>query len=242
MGENTVANATGLTESAFADWIDPAAVEAGADWVTYNADTANAMFDQAGYVRDGDWRTLPDGSEMKFEAIVPGGYSDWVAVLQVVITNLKDVGINVELQTTSPDAWSTSVYTGDFDLSLSSGVRGATPFEFYRGTMSAATSRPVGEVATQNFHRYVNEEADELLIAFAATGDVDEQKAISHDLQAIFAAEAPVVPLYGSPDWGLYTTTRITGFPNADDPYAPLGLGSSWPTPLIVFRKLAPAT
>lgn len=241
-GKSTVANATGLTESAFADWLDPAAVEAGAAWVTYDVEAANAMFDEAGYTRDGDWRTRPDGSEMKFAAIVPGGYSDWVAVLQIAITNLKDVGINVELQTTSPDAWATSVYAGEFDMSLSSGTRGATPFEFYRGAMSSTTLKPVGEVATQNFHRYANVEADELLVSFSATGVVDEQKEISHGLQAIFAAEAPVIPLYGSPDWGLYTTTRITGFPNADDPYAPLGLGSSWPTPLIVFRKLAPAT
>ncbi len=241
-GKSTPANATGLAEAAFAEWIDPAAVEAGADWVSHNVDLANQWLDEAGYVMDGDWRTNLDGSEMKFSAIVPGGYSDWVAVLQIAITNLKDAGINVELETSSPDAWSTAAFTGEYDLSLGTGARGATPFEFYRGTMSAATNKPVGEVATQNYHRYENAEADELLLEFAATGDVEAQKTITHQLEAIFAAEAPLVPLYGAPDWGLYTTTRITGFPNEDDPYAPLGLGGTWPTPLIVFRKLAPAT
>ncbi|HVL24299.1 MAG TPA: ABC transporter substrate-binding protein [Thermomicrobiales bacterium] len=241
-GKSTPANATGLAESAFKDWIDPAAVDAGKDWVTLNVDLANQWLDDAGYARQGDWRTMPDGSEMKFSAIVPGGYTDWVAVLQIAITNLKEVGINVELATTSPDAWSTSIYSGDFDMSLGTGSRGATPFQFYRGTMSATTSKPVGEVATENFHRYVNKQADELLLKFAGTSDLDEQKTVARDLEAIFADEAPVVPLYGAPDWGLYTTTRITGFPNEDDPYAPLTNQGTWPTVLIVFRKLKPAT
>ena len=240
-GKSVAANATGLSDSAFAEWIDPEVVEAGKDWVTFDVDYANQLLDEAGYARDGDWRTMPDGSEMKFQAIVPGGYTDWVAVLQIAITNLKEVGIQVELNTTSPDAWSTSTYTGDFDISLGSGVRGATPFDFYRATMSETTSKPVGEVTTQNFHRYVNADADQLLLDFAGTGDVEVQKEIASELQGIFASEYPIVPLYAQPDWGLYTTKRITGFPNADDPYAPLGNNSTWPTVLIVFRHLQPA-
>lgn len=241
-GKSTPSNSTGLTEAAFADWIDPAVVESGQDWVTHNVDLANQWLDEAGYALDGDWRANPDGSELKLTAIVPGGYSDWVAVLQIAISNLKEVGINVELETTSPDAWSTAAFTGEYDVSLGVGVGGATPFEFYRGTMSSTTYKPVGEVATQNYHRYQSAKADELLLEFAATGDVEIQKGIAHELEAIFSEEAPLVPLYGAPDWGLYTTKRITGFPNEDDPYAPLGLGGTWPTPLMVFRKLTPST
>lgn len=241
-GKSTTASTTGLSDSAFKDWIDPAIAEAGKPWVTFDAAKANADLDAAGYKKNGDWRTMPDGSEMKFAAIVPGGYSDWVAVLQIVITNLKDVGIQVELNTTSPDAWSTSIYTGDFDMSLSSGQRGATPFDFYRGTMSKTTTKPVGETATINFHRYVNEDADKLLLDFAGTGDIAEQKTISKQLQQLFVDNAPVVPLYAAPEWGLYTTRRITGFPNEQDQYAPLTNLGNWPTVLIVFRHLQPAS
>lgn len=241
-GKSTPANATGLPESAFADWIDPTAVEAGANWVTRDVDHANQVLDEAGYARDGDKRKTADGEELKFSAIVPGGWTDWVAVLQIVVNNLKEVGIEVELQTISADAWTTSVYTGDFDIALGSGSKGATPFEFYRGTMSASTARPVGEQAPENYHRYANADADALLSSFAETGDVAQQKEIAKQLQAIFVDQAPVVPLYGAPDWGLYTTKRIAGFPNEENPYAPLTNLGTWPTTLIVFRHLTPAT
>jgi peptide/nickel transport system substrate-binding protein len=241
-GKSTTANATGLSDSAFKDWIDPAVVAAGKGWVTFDAAKANQLLDAAGYPRKGQWRSLPDGTAMKFSAIVPGGYTDWVAVLQIAITNLKEVGIQVELKTTSPDAWATSVYTGDFDISLGSGVRGATPFDFYRGTMSATTSKPIGQTATENYHRYVNADADKLLLDFAATGDAAKQKEIAKELEKIFADVGPVVPLYAQPDWGLYTTKRITGFPNQQDPYAPLTNLGNWPTVLIIFRHLQAAT
>jgi peptide/nickel transport system substrate-binding protein len=241
-GKSTPANATGLADSAYKDWIDQAAVDAGKDWVTYNVDTANKMFDDAGYPKgDGDTRTTADGNELKFSVIVPGGWTDWVAVLQVVVNNLKDVGIDVELKTISADAWTTSVYTGDFDMSLGTGSRGATPFEFYRGTMSSSTYKPVGEQAPENYHRYQNADADALLSQFAESGDPAQQKDLVNQLEALFVQEAPIVPLYGAPDWGLFTTKRITGFPDESNPYAPLTNLGNWPTTLLVFPHLKPA-
>ena len=46
-------------------------------------------------------------------------------------------------------------------------------------------------------------------------------------LQELFAENAPVVPLFPGPKWGAYNTTRFTGFPDEDNPYAPLSTRSA---------------
>ena len=40
------------------------------------------------------------------------------------------------------------------------------------------------------------------------------------ELQRIFVAEAPAIPLYPNPSWAEFNTGRFTGFPTAADPYA----------------------
>ena len=43
---------------------------------------------------------------------------------------------------------------------------------------------------------------------------------LADDLQRTFAAEVPAIPLYPNPSWAEYNTSRFTGFPSAEDPYA----------------------
>jgi len=53
----------------------------------------------------------------------------------------------------------------------------------------------------------------------------------------MFSAAAPAIPLYEQPDWGLYNTRRFTGFPNEQNPYAPLSLQMT-NGPLLVWPHL----
>jgi peptide/nickel transport system substrate-binding protein len=81
-----------------------------------------------------------------------------------------------------------------------------------------------------------------LLDNFATTSDITQQKQIMAQIEAIFVDQAPALPLFPGPDWYEYNTTRFTGFPSADDAYAP---GVPWPngpynTALIVFTTIKP--
>jgi peptide/nickel transport system substrate-binding protein len=108
--------------------------------------------------------------------------------------------------------------------------------------MSSVTLQPAGEVANENFVRYVNAQADTLLEQFAATSDAAQQKQIMAQIEAIFVDQAPALPLFPGPDWYEYTTLHFTGFPSADDPYAP-GVpyaNSPYNTPLIVLTTIKP--
>lgn len=237
-GKSVPGNATGLPEGPFKDWIDPAVVEAGASWINIDPDAANKMLDDAGYTRGPDGiRVDKDGQPMAYDIIVPSGWNDWVSASQIVAENLADIGMDVTLRTTTADSWTNSTFTGQFDLSLGTAQRTATPFEFYRNNMATSSVQPVGTASPNNQQRYGDPAVDELLAKFAASTDAAEQKTIIAQLEGMFNEAAPAIPLYEQPDWGLYNTTRFTGFPNEENAYAPLSLQMT-NGPLLVWPKL----
>ena len=236
-----VADATGLGDTQ-ATWKDPAAVAAGT-WTNYDVAKANSMLDAAGLTKDADGNRLgPDGKPMKYDLIVPSGWTDWISACQIISQNMKDLGIGINLTTPEENTWTDSVTKGDFQWALGWGSDGPTPYNYYRGQMSQLTYAAIGESASENWNRYVNADADKLLEQFAQTSDMAQQKQIMNQIEMIFVNEAPVLPLFPGPDWYEYSTKRFTGFPSADNNYAP---GVPWPygpynTALIVLTTITP--
>jgi peptide/nickel transport system substrate-binding protein len=236
-----VADATGLgaTQSV---WKDPAAVAAGT-WVNYDVARANEMLDAAGLVKGEDGTRLDlDGNPMKYELIVPSGWTDWISACQIITQNMKDLGIEINLTTPEENTWTDTVTKGQHQWTLGWGSDGPTPYNFYRGELSSLTVQPVGESAGENWDRFVDSQADDLLNQFATTSDLAQQKKIMNQIEMTFVNDAPELPLFPGPDWYEYSTKRFTGFPNADNPYAP-GVpyaGSPYETPLIVLTTITP--
>ena len=104
--------------------------------------------------------------------------------------------------------------------------------------MSTTTVVPVGEQATQNYHRFGLPETDDLLDELIGSSDPEEQGAVVDELQALFSKNAPVIPLFPGPRWGAFNTTRFTGFPDEDNPYATLSTRA--PTTVLVLTTLEP--
>ncbi|MCC6703855.1 MAG: ABC transporter substrate-binding protein [Thermomicrobiales bacterium] len=238
MGYTVPADGTGMS-GAFDSWKDAAAVAEGATWVTYDPDGANALLDAAGFAKDGDWRNLPDGTPMEYEINVVTGWSDWVSVCEIMAQNLGDIGIKATVQTYDFPVWLERVQQGNFDLSIGWSSQGATPFNYYRGVMSSLILFPVGQVASENWQRFVAEGADDLLNEFAVNSDQAELTRISNELQMLFATSVPAIPLFPGPQWGQANTTRFTGFPSADDPYAVLSTYQH-PDRLLVMTRIEP--
>jgi peptide/nickel transport system substrate-binding protein len=235
------ADATGLGDT-YKAWKDPAAIAAGT-WVNYDPAAANAALDAAGLTKGANGTRLDkDGKPMKYELIVPAGWTDWISAGQIIAQNMHDLGIEIDLTTPDETTDLDRVEKGDFQWSMYSGSGGPTPYNFYRGQMSKITVQPVGQDATENFLRYVNPQADVLLANFATTSDMTQQKQLMAQIEGIFVDQAPALPLFPGPDWYEYNTSRFTGFPSADNPYAP---GEPWPggpynTALIVLTTVKP--
>jgi peptide/nickel transport system substrate-binding protein len=235
------ADATGLGETQSV-CKDPAAVAAGT-WTNYDVAQANTMLDAAGLKRGSDGIRLDqDGKPMKYELIVPSGWTDWISAAQIISQNMNDLGIQISLTTPEENTWTDTVTKGQHQWAFGWGSDGPTPYNYYRGQMSALTAQPVGQSASENWNRYVSPAADKLLEQFATTSDAAQQKQIMNQIEMLFVNEAPVLPLFPGPDWYEYNTTRFTGFPTQENPYAP---GVPWPygpynTALIVLTTITP--
>jgi peptide/nickel transport system substrate-binding protein len=235
-------DATGLSEE-FKDWKNPDAVAAGT-WTNYDVKTANDMLDKAGLKKGADGIRLDqDGKPMKYSLLSPNGWTDWNSACQIISQNMKDLGIDITLDTPEQNTWQEEVFQGKFQWSLGWSSGGATPYEFYRGQMSNLTVLPIGTDANENWNRFVDPQADKLIEQFGQTSDPAVQKDLMNQLQMLFVNDAPALPLFPGPDWYEYVTTRFTGFPTKEDPYAP---GPPWNTPvfspngLLVLVNLKP--
>ncbi len=187
------ADATGLSD-AYELWKNADAVTAGAASVTQDVEAANALLDAAGLTMDGDVRKLPDGTELSYEINVVTGWSDWVTAVGIIAENFQEIGITATVQPYDFAAWIEKVQKADFDISIGWSSDGPTPYNYYRGQMSATTREEVGTTANENWHRFVSPEADELLSQFAATSDEAEQKDLANQLQAHLRREPPGNP------------------------------------------------
>ena len=232
------AHPSALSDS-YADWRDPALTR-GPTKVDFDPDRARRLLDDAGLVMGEEgWRTRPDGSPLTLTLDVVAGWSDWVRAGQVVSRSLRDVGLDVRLDNSDFGAWFERLQRGEYELAIAWSVEGPTPFNFYSALMAPSGVRPVGENAGTVWSRQGSPRMGALLDRFAATPDDAGQRAIAMDMQRVFVDEFPTIPLFPNPAWGACNSARFTGWPSADDPYAPLSPNPE-PAPLLVLTRLEP--
>ncbi|HEY2899408.1 MAG TPA: ABC transporter substrate-binding protein [Polyangia bacterium] len=230
---------TGLSD-AHERYRDPAAVAAGQAWVTHDPAGAERLFDEAGLRRGPDgWRRMPDGTRFAPTIVVPVGFSDWVVASQVIARGLRAAGVDVTMRTLDYNAWNDSVQKGEFDLSMGWTLYSNTPYTFYRGLMSRQSVKPIGQDASDNWHRLAIPQADRELTALEETVDPEKQMRLYHALEMVFAQQAPAIPLFPGPLWGTFNDKRFTGFPAESNPYAPLS-PNLFPQALLVLTRLLP--
>lgn len=243
-GHTRPADATGLGE-AYARYRDPDAAKLGAAWVAHDEEGAGRLLDELGYrkpagaAKDG-LRRNDRGQPLSLVIDVPSGFSDWIAAAQIMAHGLRRVGVAVTVRASDYQAWFERLSTGAFDLSMAGSDLDTTPYGFYRSLMSTTTVRPRGEEAAENWHRLGLPETDAIFAGLEATADVAEEHRLIGELERIFARTAPAIPLFPGPLWGQFNSGRATGFPDENDPYAPLSPNIDGPQPLLVLTHLEP--
>ncbi len=214
---NRPADSTGLSD-AYPGWKDEQ--YANAEWVSYDPDRANELLDAAGLTLNGDVREF-EGAPMEYQLLVVNGWTDWVQTCQIISDNLREVGIVATVTPLEQSTWQADrVGTGDFTMSLGWCTVGPSPFNFYRGIMSSQTLVPIGTNSGENWQRFASPEADALLDEFTASGDPDEQRRISSELQRVYSEQVPAIPLVLNLQWYEYNTRRFEGWPTEENPYA----------------------
>ncbi|HIW31051.1 MAG TPA: ABC transporter substrate-binding protein [Candidatus Luteococcus avicola] len=237
-GYTKPADCTGLS-GAYETWKDDS-LKDNCTFIKRDVELAKKSLEDAGYKAGPDGkRTLKDGkTPFTMKISVGSTSSDWVSVSNVISQNLADVGIAAKVD--SPD-WAavTAAYEqGKFDSGIVWSAGDPTPYQYYLRLMGTETVKPVGTQTFDNYHRFADKKADQLLAQFTATTDEAEQHEVVNQLQKLYQDDLPVVPLFPGPEWGAYTDVHFTGWPSEQDPYATLSTRST--TTVKVLTTLQP--
>jgi peptide/nickel transport system substrate-binding protein len=216
-GYEPASNQTGIVTPTFSDWLD----QGLAKQVNYNPKKAEQILQQAGFKKSGGIYHTPDGKPLSFSMLNIGGYSDWVASVQVIQDELKAVGIKITAENLSSTTYDNDNYNGKFQLSYNGNESGGpTPYYELRQLLYSKNSAPIGKPAASNWERYENPAVDKLIEDYGATTDPAKQHQIIKQLEAVMVNEIPVIPVTEGVDWYQYNTEGLTGWVTQGDKFA----------------------
>jgi peptide/nickel transport system substrate-binding protein len=219
-GYEPPASQTGLMLPANNSYLDRSLVNR----YNYHYDPAKAakLLKQAGFVKNSSGQLLEPGTKkpVSFTMIVPTGFSDWIEDAAIIQSNLKALGITVNVQTPSVSTWVSDMETGNFDMTLNFGLNQFNPYFYYQADLNSVNSAPIGKVATSNFERYDNPQVDALLTEYQQSTSPSQQHQIIDALQKVMLTQVPVIPMFYAANWNEYDTRYYVGWPTAANPYA----------------------
>jgi peptide/nickel transport system substrate-binding protein len=219
-GYEPASNQTGIVTPTFSSWLNSSTAAQFGNNYAYNPAKAEQVLTAAGFKKGSDGIFAKGGHKLSFTIINNGGYSDWVASVNVIQQNLKAVGIQLTPQNLASTSWQSKVYAGQFQLAYNSETGGPSPYYELRQWLYSANSAPIGTAAGSNWERYSNPATDALINQYSATTSTATQHAIVNKLEQVMLKEVPVIPITESVDWYQYDTGSFTGWVTQSNPYA----------------------
>jgi peptide/nickel transport system substrate-binding protein len=237
-GYEPPASQTGVVAPTFKQWTSSSAATAWGNG--YNPGKAKSLLTADGYKMGSDGFFAKNGKTLAVTIITNGGYSDWVASMQVVSQELAKVGIKATVDGVAATNFYTDVYDGKFQLAYNAEAGGPAPFYEMRQWLFSKNSAPIGTAASSNWERFSSPAVDALLNQYTATTSAATQQSIVNQLQTVMTTQVPVIPVLEEVDWFQYNSKQYTGFPSPANPYAQPGLYNipDWGVVLLHLKPL----
>jgi peptide/nickel transport system substrate-binding protein len=210
---------TGLPMPAYESSVSPAL-----KGVNYTQDTkaAEAKLTSDGFTKGSDGYYHKDGKTLEFSISFPSSYTDIASRVQVLVSQLKDIGIKLDIDTTTVTDINKITADGSFQSTMGYPVNSAPrAFSYYNDTINPNLYVPVGQSTPtyQNIERFQNADAKALFNEYPnATTDAQRQT-IVNQIQKIFADQLPWIPMFYWGSYGNWSTAKVTGWPTPSDPY-----------------------
>lgn len=236
-GYEPPATITGLN-GLWPKWQDPTISNSLAQ---YNPAKAKRMLLSAGFKMKGGKLLDPKGHPISINLGVPTGWTDWIAMQQILAQDFKAIGINANANIEQFPQWFDDQNKGHFDLQVSGAPYAPTPYGLYNGMMGSEWLKPAGVDASNNYGRFSSPAFDKLAAEFRVTTNLKKQHAIVDQMEKLYVAQLPTIPLVVGALWEEYSTRHYIGFPNAANYYAD-GRELAAPDMLLVFTHLQPIT
>jgi peptide/nickel transport system substrate-binding protein len=168
----------------------------------YNPEKANKLLDSAGYKKGPDGiRRDSSGNPLHFRILSEAGRSNYELMEQVIIADLKAIGIQGVADNKTGVAYREAHRKGDYDLYLGGWITPADPdYSIFYSTDGSL-----------NGQGYSNPKLDKVLTEVNATLDPAKRKALFFDFQKILMTDLPTVPLTTLPSI-IAVTNKLHGF------------------------------
>lgn len=232
-------NVTGIPQPTGDQYIAPDYKDSN---FTIDVDGAKKVLTDAGYTWDGSGALIdPKGNKVSFTLQDPQGWNDYVTGIQLVATQVKStLGADAKVATPDANTWFGNMASGNFDAALHWSGSGSNPWHIYDDVMNGAyLEQESGGQVSDNFGRYDNPKATELLKQYASASDDATRTQALNEIQKIFVEDVPAIPIGTHPTLAQYNTRTFVGWPSEDDQYAtadPIAV-----TAVQVLMKLKPA-
>jgi peptide/nickel transport system substrate-binding protein len=217
-GYEPASNQTGIVLPTFRNWYNAAL--ANSYGYGFKPQKAIALLQKVGFKRKGGIFYTKSGKPLSFSIINVGGFTDWVASVEVIKSELAQIGIKLTPENLSSTDYDSRLYNGRFELAYDAATGGPTPYYEFRNVLYSANTAPIGKPAASNYERWRSKATDRLLDAFAATTNSEQQHRIMSQLEGIMLKDVPVIPVTEAVSWYQWSTAKFTGWPTPSNPYA----------------------
>jgi peptide/nickel transport system substrate-binding protein len=227
----------------FPQWVvDPAVKAQAKQLATFNPTAAKKLLTDNGFTYKGSKLYDPKGNPVSLDIHVISGWSDWVASNQIITKNLQGIGIdsNVKLE---PDwgSWFPNAFaTKNPTLLWQTGSQGS-PYGFFFANLSQNAVFPSGQdsSSTGNWSHTFDPKAAAPLAQWKTSLSEQKQQAAATQLEKLFLADMPIVPLFIGPRWSTYSTKYFHCFNSPSNFYGD-PIFTTFPDNLLSFTRICP--
>lgn len=186
---------------------------------TVNDSAAKALLVKAGLKQNGAGQFLYKGQPLTLNLVLPSPYADWLTIGGILTSELKSIGIQLNVQGVSLPTWQADQADGSFQLTLNVGNSGPSQYYIYNGLLNDQLTAPIGQTATGDLERWKSPSTQAYLSDYER-GTPAQQEAAIRALEAVVVKDVPYIPLINQSGWFQYSTNSFTGWPTAQNPYA----------------------
>jgi len=168
--------------------INPLSPYYNPDTLVYNFDPEKSkqLLDEAGWAPGPDGIRVKDGERLSFTMLNRAGRNDRIAIAQVIQAQLKDVGIEVNMETKESAAWTEQWRSGDWEAMVGGWFLTADP----------SVTNLYACDGGNNMTGYCDPALDEVMKASDQALDFKDRKPLIDQVQALLAETAFDLPLY----------------------------------------------
>jgi peptide/nickel transport system substrate-binding protein len=214
---------------------------------------AKKLLEEAGYKAEFDDKGNlkqsigPNGEILPTMLIrFPAGWSDWEAIVEVVVEDLRSIGVNVQKGSVDGSQYWPALPTGNFDIIMRKppvAVTASLPWSRFNAVMSSRNWAPIEGSMNENEGRYnnpntpnYNKRVDELLNLIPLLSNEADIKTAYVELNNIFLNDQPVIPVAHLPEeYYQFSTKAWIGWTTEKKPFAPpqlpwvgVGISTLW--------------